>query len=52
MKSQDAVEQQYYEAVDSLVEKVQEDPYILAAIVAGSLLMHRYGRNRIWTLKS
>ncbi len=36
MKSQDAVEQQYYEAVDSLVEKVQEDPYILAAIVAGS----------------
>ena len=36
MKSQDAVEQQYYEAVDSLVERVQEDPYILAAIVAGS----------------
>ncbi|MYF97951.1 hypothetical protein F4212_02280, partial [Candidatus Poribacteria bacterium] len=36
MKSQDIVEQQYYEAVDSLVEKVQEDPYILAAIVAGS----------------
>lgn len=36
MKSQDAVEQQYYEAVDSLVEKVQEDPYILAAIIAGS----------------
>ncbi|MCY4402720.1 MAG: hypothetical protein OXD54_09120 [Candidatus Poribacteria bacterium] len=36
MKSQDVVEQQYYEAVDSLVEKVQEDPYILAAIVAGS----------------
>ena len=36
MKSQDAVEQQYYEAVDLLVEKVQEDPYILAAIVAGS----------------
>ena len=36
MKSQDAIEQQYYEAVDSLVEKVQDDPYILAAIVAGS----------------
>lgn len=36
MKSQDAVEQQYYEAVDSLVEKVQADPYILAAIIAGS----------------
>ncbi len=36
MKSQDAIEQQYYEAVDSLVEKVQEDPSILAAIVAGS----------------
>ena len=36
MKSQDDVEQQYYEAVDSLVEKVQADPYILAAIVAGS----------------
>ncbi len=36
MKSQDAIEQQYYEAVDSLVEKAQADPYILAAIVAGS----------------
>lgn len=36
MKSQDVVEQKYYEAVDSLVEKVQEDPNILAAIVAGS----------------
>lgn len=36
MKSQDVVEQQYFEAVDSLVEKVEKDPYILAAIVAGS----------------
>ena len=36
MKSQDIVEQQYYEAVDALVEKVKKDPYILAAIVAGS----------------
>ena len=36
MKSQDAVEQQYYEAVEALVEKVRKDPYILAAIVAGS----------------
>ena len=36
MQSQDAVEQQYHEAVDALVEKVQEDPYILAAIVSGS----------------
>ena len=36
MRSQDAVEEQYHEAVDALVEKVQKDPYILAAIVAGS----------------
>ena len=36
MKPQDDIEQQYYEAVDLLVEKVQADPYILAAIVAGS----------------
>ncbi len=36
MKSQDDVEQQYYEAVDMLVERVEKDPYILAAIVAGS----------------
>ncbi|MDE0469351.1 MAG: hypothetical protein OYL97_20045 [Candidatus Poribacteria bacterium] len=36
MQSQDAIEQQYHEAVDALVEKVQKDPYILAAIVAGS----------------
>ncbi|MDD9975751.1 MAG: hypothetical protein OXU27_17205 [Candidatus Poribacteria bacterium] len=36
MQSQDAIEQQYREAVDALVEKVQKDPYILAAIVAGS----------------
>lgn len=36
MKFQDDIEQQYYEAVDSLVEKVQEDPNVLAAIVAGS----------------
>jgi hypothetical protein len=36
MQSQDAVEQQYHEAVDALVEKVQKDPYILAAIVSGS----------------
>ena len=36
MRSQDAIEAQYYEAVDALVEKVQKDPYVLAAIVAGS----------------
>ena len=36
MQSQDVIEQQYQEAVDALVEKVQKDPYILAAIVAGS----------------
>ena len=36
MRSQDAIEAQYYEAVDALIEKVQKDPYVLAAIVAGS----------------
>ena len=36
MRPQDAIEEQYHEAVDALVEKVQKDPYILAAIVAGS----------------
>ena len=36
MQSQDAIEEQYREAVDRLVEKVQKDPYVLAAIVAGS----------------
>ena len=36
MQSQDVIEKQYHEAVDALVEKVQKDPYILAAIVAGS----------------
>ena len=36
MKSQDAIEQQYHEAVKTLVEKVKADPYILAIIVAGS----------------
>ena len=36
MQSQDAIEEQYREAVDMLVEKVQKDPYVLAAIVAGS----------------
>ena len=36
MRSQDAIEQQYNEAVDALVEKIEKDPYILAAIVAGS----------------
>ena len=36
MQSQDAIEQQDQEAVDALVEKVQKDPYVLAAIVAGS----------------
>ena len=36
MQSQDAIEQQYNEAVDALVEKVQRDPQVLAAIVAGS----------------
>ena len=36
MQSQDTIEQQYQEAVDALVEKVEKDPYILAAIVAGS----------------
>ena len=36
MQSQDVIEQQYQEAVEALVEKVQKDPHILAAIVAGS----------------
>ena len=36
MHSQDVIEQQYHEAVDALVEKVQKDSYVLAAIVAGS----------------
>ena len=36
MQSQDVIEEQYREAVDMLVEKVQKDPYIFAAIVAGS----------------
>ncbi|MCY3741032.1 MAG: hypothetical protein OXH00_08425 [Candidatus Poribacteria bacterium] len=36
MQSQDVIEQQYHEAVEALVEKVQKDPYVLAAIVAGS----------------
>ena len=36
MRSQDAIEEQYHQAANALVEKVQKDPYILAAIVAGS----------------
>ena len=36
MRPQDAIDEQYREAVEALVEKVQKDPYILAAIVAGS----------------
>ena len=36
MKSQDVIEQQYHEAIKTLVEKVKADPYILAVIVAGS----------------
>ena len=36
MRSQDVIEQQYHEAVEALVRKVQKDPYVLAAIVAGS----------------
>jgi len=36
VRSQDAVDQQFYEAVDSLVNRIQEDPNILAAMVAGS----------------
>ena len=36
MQSQDVIEQQYQEAVEAFVEKVQKDPYVLAAIVAGS----------------
>lgn len=36
MQSQNVIEEQYREAVDMLVEKVQKDPYVLAAIVAGS----------------
>ena len=36
MQSQDVIEEQYREAVELLVEKIQKDPYILAAIVAGS----------------
>ncbi len=36
MRTQDDVEQQYYEAVNMLVEKVKADPNMLAMIVAGS----------------
>ena len=36
MKSQDVIEQQYHEAVETLVEKIKGDPYILAVIVGGS----------------
>ena len=36
VKSQDVIEQQYHEAIKTLVEKVKADPYILAVIVAGS----------------
>ncbi len=36
MRKQDDVEQQYYEAVDMLVERVKADPNMLAVIVAGS----------------
>lgn len=36
MRSQDDVEQQYYEAVDMLVDRVKADPNMLAMIVAGS----------------
>ena len=36
MKSQDVIKQQYHEAVETLVEKVKKDPYILAVIVGGS----------------
>lgn len=36
MKAQDVIEEQYREAVEMLVEKVQKDPYVLAAIVGGS----------------
>ena len=36
MRSQDAIEEQYHQAANTLVKKVQKDPYILAAIVAGS----------------
>ena len=35
-KSQDDVEEQYYEAVDMLVDRVKADPNMLAMIVAGS----------------
>ena len=36
MKAQDVIEEQYREAVEMLIEKVQRDPYVLAAIVGGS----------------
>ena len=36
MQSQDVIEQQYHEAVEALVKKVEKDPYVLAAMVAGS----------------
>lgn len=36
MRTQDDVEQQYYEAVDLLVERIKADPNMLAMIVAGS----------------
>ncbi len=36
MRSQNAVDQQFNEAVESLVDRIQADPNILAAMVAGS----------------
>ncbi len=36
MQSQNIIEEQYHEAANALIEKVEKDPYILAVIVAGS----------------
>jgi uncharacterized protein len=37
MEATATIQQQYQHAVDTLVEKVQRDPYIVAAILLGSL---------------
>jgi uncharacterized protein len=37
MEATATIQQQYQHAVDMLVEKVQRDPYIVAAILLGSL---------------
>ena len=52
MRSQDAIEQQYHEAVDALVEKIEKDPTSSPRLSLAASLMHRYGRNRTSMSKS